>query len=112
MKLLALAALVFVTAAWSQEVKHAPSIAQCRADQRLWFSKITDSDSLRATSILQLEGWTTVMNDCKEVDADNVRPYLDVITLIKGEEAVRLINFVSRHHLTDQFLAEDAAGKR
>jgi hypothetical protein len=27
---------------YSQEVKHAPTVEQCRADQKLWFSKISD----------------------------------------------------------------------
>jgi hypothetical protein len=36
--------LISVTAISSQEVKHAPTVEQCRADQRLWLSKL-ESDN-------------------------------------------------------------------
>jgi len=53
----------------SREVKHAPTIEQCRADQKLWLSKIEETDYL-PVSFRELQGWATEMEDCVKVDPD------------------------------------------
>src|SRR5215831_15899985 len=52
----------------SQDVKHAPTVAQCHADQRLWHSKLKDEVSTMGVSFLELEGWADEMIDCYDAD--------------------------------------------
>jgi hypothetical protein len=40
---------VFVLAAVGQDVQHAPTVAQCQADQRLWSAEIGKGDSPKLT---------------------------------------------------------------
>lgn len=49
MKLMSLLIVfIFVFVAVGQEVQHAPTVAQCQADQRLWLSKLEDGDKSSA----------------------------------------------------------------
>lgn len=51
----------------AQEVKHAPTVEQCQADQKLWLSTLEsnlDSNVSRAT----LSAWGTEMEECKIVN--------------------------------------------
>ena len=72
----------------AQEVKYAPTVEQCRADQRLWLSKLEQPNSI---------GIPNVDDALGEIFAVMVR---------------RLVGFLERHNLMDQFLGEDAQGKR
>jgi hypothetical protein len=51
-------------------VKHAPAVEQCRADQRLWLSKLEEPDavSIANVSFLELGGWASEMLDCSDAD--------------------------------------------
>jgi hypothetical protein len=40
MKRISILALMFVAVSVGQDVQHAPTVAQCQADQRLWLSKL------------------------------------------------------------------------
>jgi hypothetical protein len=104
---------VFVLAAVGQDVQHAPTVAQCQADQRLWLAKLESSppdSTLPAYNVLTR--WETEMKDCQDVDPSNHLKYYT--TQEEGSEAqgFRMINFLIRHGLWDKFIAEDAAGKR
>jgi hypothetical protein len=57
----------------SGQVEHAPTVAQCQADQRLWLSQIEGG-----ASMLTYDGLSNMadeMNACAEVDPDNEKRY-------------------------------------
>jgi hypothetical protein len=95
-----------------QEVKHAPTAAQCQADARLWLSKLEDMrpSSLADVSYFNLSDWQSEMSDCKPVDPENVALYQNVSFEAVATRMVRLRDFLIRHNLLDQFTKEDAAG--
>jgi hypothetical protein len=98
----------------SQEVKHAPTVAQCRADQRMWLSKLGQtgaSDPIVDVSYKEMFDWERELMDCKRVDHPNNNGYFITAAAIDAERASRLASFLYRHGLMDQFYAEDAQGK-
>src|ERR1700733_5260164 len=103
---------IFVLAAVGQDVEPAPTVAQCQADQRLWLSKLQESDSLRFPTFNVLPRWGFEMGDCEKVDPDNESKYYNIGAETHALQATRLLNFIDRHGLREKFLAEDAAGKR
>ena len=52
------------------------------------------------------------MRDCAVVDEENQHSYLQLAGMFQMEYELRLLDFVTRHHLMAQFVAEDADGKR
>ena len=125
MKQFWLLVVVFVSfnSLWSQEVKHAPTVEQCRADQKLWLSKISDdakaeeAEGLRepvaaSISFQQLNFCSLEMHDCARIDPEFKKEYYQT----SGDATVtannRLVHFLYRHNLNQLFLAEDAQGKR
>jgi hypothetical protein len=114
-----LALLVVFTGlfAQAQEVKHAPTVEQCRADARLWLAKLEDGNvgmSPHSPDYPTLDGWRREMWDCKSVDPDKNQTdyYHDAITEIDAVQGMRLEDFLDRHGLYDKFIAEDKSGKR
>jgi hypothetical protein len=108
---------------WSQEVKHPPTVEQCRADQKLWFSKITDDAKAEAAeglrepvaasiSFQKLNFISLEMHDCASVDPESKKEYYLTSGDAVGVANNRLVHFLYRHNLLNQFLAEDAQGKR
>jgi hypothetical protein len=95
----------------AQQVHHAPTVEQCRADQRLWFSKLEDNSVPMSVSFMELSRWYSEMRDCANVDPDSAARYQYTISEIIAEQADRYAHFIERHHLYGQFLAEDAQGK-
>lgn len=53
-----------------------------------------------------------VMAECRNVDPEKALPYSTVEHVIVSREAMRLLHFVQRHGLYDQFIKEDKEGKR
>ena len=104
---LVIAAPVF---AQSQEVEHAPTVAQCQADQRLWYSTLEGNHDAVLTSTLQ--AWEAEMLKCTVVDPDHYCLYVNTQSEANALEAFRYEKFLSRHHLREQFDAEEAAGAR
>ena len=108
---------------YSQEVPHAPTVEQCRADQKLWFSKLSDdakaeeAEGLRepvahSVSFQQLSFLSLEMHDCARIDPESKDLYYKT-----SDDAVvtannRLVHFLHRHNLLSQFLAEDTQGVR
>jgi len=106
-----------------QEVPHAPTVEQCRADQKLWFSKLSDDAKAEeaegarepvahSVSFRQLNFWSLEMHECAKIDPESSDLYYKT-----SDDAVvtannRLVHFLDRHNLLSQFLAEDAQGKR
>jgi len=114
MKTLLLAIVVMIAVpAIGQEVQHAPIAAQCQADQRLWLSRLEDnSDRLKDVPIRTLSAWQDEMRQCLAVDPENQLKYANTRSETGAEIELREGNFIYRHDLWDQFVAEDAAGKR
>jgi hypothetical protein len=107
-----LAALVGLPAIHAQQVHDAPTVAQCRADQRLWMSKLESETCCDTVSLAVLTGWGREMYECKAVDPEFKIQYANTGREVIVEEASRYVNFLGRHHLYGQFVVEDAQGKR
>ena len=115
--------LVSFDSLWSQEVKHAPTVEQCRTDQKLWFSKIENDAKAEAAeglrepvaasiSFQQLNFCSLEMHDCARIDPEFKKEYYQTSGDAVGTANNRLVHFLYRHNLLNQFLAEDAEGKR
>jgi len=102
---------VFVLVAVGQDVQHAPTVAQCQADQRLWSSELED-DAQPKPEVDVLRKWTRAMQDCEKVDTEHKFSYYNTIGEIDSELLLRMVHFLSRHSLMADFKAEDASGKR
>jgi hypothetical protein len=96
----------------TQEVKHAPTVEQCQADQRLWQAKLEDSASASSVSYNMLADWADEMKDCAKVDPAGHSLYENVEEEAVDRILVRYLRFLQRHNLLNQFVAEDAAGAR
>jgi hypothetical protein len=59
-----------------------------------------------------LTEWHSEMRKCEVVDPENSDKYYNAMGESYAEQLGRLIDFVDRHNLWQQFLAEDAASKR
>jgi hypothetical protein len=97
-----------------QAVEHAPTAEQCRADRAYWMSKLEQADNKGTddVSYAALRGWYNEMEKCQPVDPANTFRYYNVMAESQGEQLGRMINFLSRHNLWQQFQDEDAAGMR
>ena len=93
-------------------MKHAPTAAQCQADQRLWLSKLEADHGLDDVTVTTLMEWELEMQDCKAVDPQNHWTYFNTQAEALAIESSRELNFIKRHGLWQQFVDEDAAGKR
>jgi len=93
-----------------QEVKHAPTGAQCQADRRLWIAEVSNSAS--DLDYHTLTARELVMGDCISVDPDNNPLYMSLGYQLIALQDIRLRHFVERHGLYDQFIKEDKEGKR
>jgi hypothetical protein len=79
---------IFVLAAVGQEIDHAPAVAQCQADERLWYSKLEDL-STALPNFGTLSQWNVEMADCEKVDPENRFEYYNVRGEISSEKIVR-----------------------
>lgn len=100
---------VVMTASLGGQVEHAPTVAQCQADQRLWLSKIEGGDS--ALTFDALANMGREMLACHDVDPPNARDYYNTSCSATAAMATRMSNFIHRHQLWQQLEAEDATGK-
>ena len=110
-RLLILGWLILATPFVAQ-VEHAPTVAQCQADQRLWVSKIEEGDREHLPTFDVLGKWGSEMLDCQKVDPANAWSYSNTNGEITAEQATRTLNFLVRNDQYKKFIAEDAAGKR
>ena len=92
------------------QVEHAPTVAQCQADQRLWSPQIEDKASTLTFDVLKNRG--SEMIACYDVDPTNAKDYYTTASSATAVMAARLRKFIQRHQQWDQFIAEDAAGTR
>ena len=96
----------------AQDVEHAPTVAQCQADQRLWLAQLERDGGTDAVSFRTLRLWGNEMTECADVDPPNSFRYLNTLSETAFVQILRLQDFLVRHNITDQFYAEDEAGKR
>jgi hypothetical protein len=101
-----------LTTSIAGQVEHAPTVAQCQADQRLWLSKLEENTPQQLPSFTVLNKWKNEMNDCQSVDPSNRLKYYNTQSETDAEQSKRMINFIDRQGLLDKFLKEDEAGKR
>jgi hypothetical protein len=110
MRLILAFAVVLLAASLTGQVEHAPTVAQCRADQRLWRSQLDkDASSLKYAALRTM---AEEMIACDTVDPPNHQDYYDAATIASTNIVIRMSAFMQRHQLWHEFLAEDAAGKR
>jgi hypothetical protein len=112
MSILLVLVLLFSISSSTQEVQHAPTAAQCQADQALWLSKLETRGGTSDIVVQTLHKWQNEMSDCETVDPLNKLKYFNTETKIEAELEGRELSFIHRHNLYQQFLDEDAAGKR
>src|SRR5437899_2944535 len=93
------------------QVEHAPTVAQCQADQRLWLSQLEGNDK-STLAFYVFTDMAVEMEACSEVDLPNARKYFNTESEATATQAMRLSKFIRRHHLWEKFLAEDKEGKR
>jgi hypothetical protein len=108
-------AVVLVASLVAPQVEHAPTVAQCQADQRLWLAKIeadANGDKTGLPNIYTMRAWGIEMTQCKDVDPSNRFKYFNTEAEIFTDEMLRLRHFLDRHDLMEKFIEEDAAGKR
>jgi hypothetical protein len=95
---------------------HAPTAAQCQADERLWESDLhkasSTKDAISRFSFQSLQDRFSEMEDCIAVDEERGPYYASLAGIYGVGVAARLKHFIERHNLMAQFLSEDAAGKR
>jgi hypothetical protein len=94
----------------AQEVKHAPTVEQCRAHQELWLSKL-DAESILLIDFRELNDWSREMRQCMGVDQKFEDRYYNTVAEANFAKARRFANFLDRHNLYEQFLTEDAQGE-
>ena|SRR5437868_15431799 len=111
MKPFALFTTLLVSLVGAQEIKHAPRIEQCRADQKLWMSKLEGDNGLKNVSFRELRGWNSVISDCENVDTELHDRYYRTASEITAAMALRLSDFIGRHSLWEKFDIEDEQGK-
>jgi hypothetical protein len=110
-------------AAFSQSQESRPALGQCRLDIAAYKSlgnfahpTATDlqaqTDYMKRFPLSEISRQTKEMEDCMEVDKENHKDYEDVSLLLASAENNRYMNFLSRHDLWKQFVAEDSQGKR
>jgi hypothetical protein len=99
-----------------QEVPHAPTAEQCKADATVWFNQhlvtptVDDALSFRELSAREKE-----MADCLDVlepSSTDRRHAYEVGTSYGLMIGKREANFLKRHNLIRQFEKEDANGAR
>ena len=104
-----------------QPTQQMPSATKCRADQRLYISKLNEATKLWLANdnkgewpLPKMEGltsWSEEMNSCKKADPVNKCAYDFTIGEINAEKVIRFGQFLHKHNLVEQFREEDAKGE-
>jgi hypothetical protein len=109
--------------------EHAPTVDVCRADRAFWHNAEEETDYLNQEtkhindgtrnrnpiaklSFKEINLRMSEMSACVSVDEPNLDKYFDMMQFYSGMLEDRYRNFILRHHLIEQFKAEDAAGVR
>jgi len=107
--------LTVTSVAWGQDIKHAPTAEQCKADMAVWKPQSkADTISLPVRTLLQR---SIELYDCNRVlgdvqDRDGVEWALTMRGVYEQHISSRAMKFIDRNGLTHQFYDEDAKGAR
>ena len=84
------------------------------ADQKLWLSKLLQPYDAGVATVpyKELGGWAEEMLACLDLDTARQGWYFETRSVTNLRQIMRLQDFIKRHNLWDQFIAEDAQGKR
>jgi chromosome condensin MukBEF complex kleisin-like MukF subunit len=96
----------------AQQATNPLTTAQCQSDAAVWLPTLEAQGGTIAITYETLGGWADEMMQCQTVDAANREKYFNVAAGAVAERANRETNYLVRHGLYKQFLAEDVAGKR
>jgi hypothetical protein len=126
--LLVLMCLVCPLAALAQKV---PTVEQCRADVSIWGNTDkyleyvnaedqhrdpqkpnTNNTELARLSLSEILMRTKEMVACDSVDGEKDARYVQAAYMYEHIWGDRMLNFLGRHNLWEQFKKEDAEGKR
>jgi hypothetical protein len=121
--LVLMAAIFFAHPLFAQDVRHAPTVAQCQADATLWKSQAdefflaygtrdTRNMFVMKLTAKELHARSGEMGDCAKVDVDRSSDYFSVASSYFELFAGRMNNFLTRHDLMGQFYQEDEGGAR
>jgi hypothetical protein len=105
---LLLAIVVTLQSIHPQEVKHVPTVEQCRVDMSLCRSKLEQEPERSGVAYVgygELENWFNDMYDCESVDPELSWLYYNTGDEVSNEQHMRMKNYLDRHHLYSQFLA-------
>lgn len=97
------------------QIKHAPTVTQCQADERTWAAQIDEHlqhERALSWTYYTLKDMGEEMLACDDVDPRNHTAYINTAVEITEAMNKRAMSFIARHQLWDQFIEEDAAGKR
>ena len=89
--------------------EHLPTVAGCRADQKLWLNKLEQNPS--SVSFGELTGWQGEMIECEFVDRKNERRYYATSSEVVKEQSLILLYMAKHHNLYEQFVVEVVQGK-
>jgi len=96
----------------AQQATSSPNAAQCQSDAAIWLPTLEAQGGTIAIPYETLGSWVDEMMQCRDVDPANREKYFNVASGVVAERANRETNYLVRHGLYKQFLAEDVAGKR
>ena len=105
------AAVLIVAPVFAQDAKHAPTVAQCRADVAAWEEQ-SDATLVTKLSYGEVNRRSAEMFACRNVDPTKADDYNTEYAIYSIEFASRMMDFITRNKLTEKFKAEDAAGQR
>jgi hypothetical protein len=110
MKILVIFGLLTV-GAMAQDVKHAPTAAQCQADIAVW--KAESKVDIEALAVNALVGRANELSDCSKVlVGDGSEWALTLRAAYDQHIEKRYVNFLIRHGFGQQMVDEDAKGAR
>lgn len=122
-------AVTCISLAHQQGPKHAPTVAQCLVDVKLWYNEADAREYLKAQDALQDDNTPnrtayarlsisevrlrlSEMKDCARVDDANLSNYHEAAEFYFDIFGDRLFRYLQRHDLFQQVEKEDAEGKR
>ena len=109
--------LLFTGGSVSSQQGFAVSIERCRSDLASWTNNFSYRDQGKPDSLLTYDQLTARIGEakgCRIID-DN-EPYHTAAAIVQSNYSAvvneRLLDFVARHNLSEQFKKEDADGLR
>lgn len=107
--------LTVTSVAWGQEIQHAPTAEQCRADIAVW--KAESKADITSLSVKTLLHRSNYLSDCKQVlrdaqDRDEAQWSATVRAVYDQHIIGRAMHFIERNSLGYQFYDQDAKGAR